>query len=46
MKYFKVTTESKVNAFGVTLFRLELTIDCKWGKAGDKGDIYQAGKKS
>ena len=35
--YFKVTTESKVNLFGITLFRLELTIDCKWGKAGDKG---------
>ena len=36
-KYFKLTTESKVNMFGITLFRIELTIDCKWGKAGDKG---------
>jgi len=37
MKYFKLTSETKVNALGITLFRLELTVDCKWGKAGDKG---------
>ena len=37
MKHFKLTNETKVNAFGVTLFRIELTIDCKWGDAGDKG---------
>ena len=36
-KYFKLTSESIVTAFGVKLFRLELTIDCKWGKKGDKG---------
>lgn len=36
-KHFKLTTESIVNAFGVKLFRVELTIDCKWGKAGEKG---------
>jgi len=36
-KYFKLTNETKVNIFGVTLFRLELTIDCKWGQKGDKG---------
>ena len=35
--YFKLTTETKVNIFGITLFRLELTIDCKHGKSGDKG---------
>jgi len=35
--YFKLTSESMVNVFGVTLFRIELTVDCKWGKAGDKG---------
>ena len=29
MKYFKLTSESKVNAFGVTLFRIELTVDCE-----------------
>ena len=34
-KYFKLTTETKVNIFGVTLFRLELTVDCRFGKAGD-----------
>lgn len=37
MKHFKLTTETKVNAWGVTLFRIELTADCKWGKKGDKG---------
>ena len=28
MKHFKLTTESKVNAFGITLFRVELIINC------------------
>ena len=37
MKHFKLTTESKVNAFGITLFRVELIINCKWGSSGDKG---------
>lgn len=37
MKYFKLTTETKVNAFGITLFRLEFIIDCVWGKIGEKG---------
>ena len=37
IKYYKLTTETKVNIFGITLFRLELTIDCKHGKAGEKG---------
>ena len=36
-KHFKLTNETKVNAFGVTLFRIECTIDCKWTKVGDKG---------
>ena len=36
-KHFKLTNETKVNAFGVTLFRIECTIDCKWAKVGDKG---------
>lgn len=35
--YFKLTAEKKVNLWGATLFRIELTIDCKWGKKGDKG---------
>ena len=34
MKHFKLTTETKVGLFGVTLFRVELTMDCKWGKIG------------
>ena len=32
--YFKLTTETKINIFGVTLYRLELKVDCKWGKKG------------
>ena len=41
MKHFKLTAEKIVNAFGVNLFRIELTIDCKWGKAGDKGGFIE-----
>jgi len=37
MKHFKLTTESKVNVFGITLFRIELTLNCKWGSKGEKG---------
>lgn len=44
MSHFKLTSESIVNAFGVKLFRIELTIDCKWGKAGDEGGFLE--KKS
>ena len=36
-KHFELTTESKVNFSGITLFRVKLTTDCKWGKAGDLG---------
>ena len=42
--YFRLTSEKMVNAFGVTLFRIELTIDCKWGKAGDKGGWIESEK--
>jgi len=44
MRHFKLTSESKINAFGVTLFRVELTVDCKWGKAGDKGGWVESEK--
>jgi len=44
MKHFKLSTESKVNSFGVTLFRIELTVDCKWGKKGDKGGWVESEK--
>ena len=37
MKHFKLTTESKVNVFGVKLFRIECTIDFKYAKKGDLG---------
>ena len=36
-KHFELTSESKVDSFGWTLFRVRLTRDCKWGKAGDLG---------
>ena len=31
-KHFELTSESKVDSFGRTLFRVKLTIDCRWGK--------------
>lgn len=37
MTQFELTSESKVNFLGITLFRIRLTADCKWGKAGDIG---------
>ena len=40
-KHFELTAESKVDSFGRTLFRVKLTIDCKWGKAGDLGGWVQ-----
>ncbi|HPQ79708.1 MAG TPA: polymer-forming cytoskeletal protein, partial [Candidatus Dojkabacteria bacterium] len=40
-KHFELTSESKVDSFGGTLFRVKLTIDCKWGKAGDLGGWVQ-----
>ena len=40
-KHFELTTESKVNFSGITLFRVKLTTDCKWGKAGDLGGWVQ-----
>jgi len=36
MKHFKLT-ENKKEVSGITLFQIELTIDCKWGKVGNKG---------
>lgn len=36
-RHFKLTNETKVNIFGVKLFRIECTMDCKWAKVGDKG---------
>ena len=35
-KHFKLTNETKT-WLGRTLYRIELTVDCKWGKVGDKG---------
>jgi hypothetical protein len=39
--HFKLTSETTENIFGTTLFRIELTIDCKWGKVGDKGGFIE-----
>jgi len=41
MKHFKLTSETKVNFLGKTLFRIELITDCKWGKIGDKGGFLE-----
>lgn len=35
-KHFKLTSEYKINCFGIKLFRIECTVDCKWAKVGDK----------
>ena len=37
MEHFKLTSETKINALGIKLFRIECIIDCKWAKVGDKG---------
>ena len=44
MKHFKLTNETIVNFLGVMLYRVELTIDCRWGKAGDKGGFVEKEK--
>jgi hypothetical protein len=36
-RHFKLTNETKINAPGITLFRIECTVDCRWAKVGDKG---------
>ena len=36
-KHFKLRTDLTKDFFGTTLYRIELTVDCKWGKAGDLG---------
>ena len=35
-KHYKLTDETKTYG-GLTLYRIELTKDCKWGKSGDVG---------
>ena len=37
MKHFKLTSETKINALGIKVFRIECIIDSKWAKVGDKG---------
>ncbi len=39
---FKLTAESKINAFGIKLFRIEATVDFKDIKKGDKGGWLEA----
>ena len=36
-KYFELTSETKVNDFGVTLHRIQCTQDTRFAKAGDLG---------
>ena len=37
MKKFKLTSNTKVNAFGVRLFQIECTVETKYAKVGDLG---------
>ena len=41
MTHYKLTDETIVNEFGTTLYRIELTKDCVWGKAGTKGGYIE-----
>ena len=34
-KYLKLTSNSKIK-YGKTLFQMEVSVDCKWGKSGTK----------
>lgn len=43
MTQYKLTEETKEYK-GITLHRIELTQDCKWGKKGDKGGWIQSEK--
>ena len=47
---FKLTTETKINAWGIKLFRIEATVDFKNGstqiKSGDKGGWVESEKTS
>ena len=40
-RHFKLTSETTVSILGTTLFRVELTIDCAFGKKGDKGGFVE-----
>ena len=41
MKHFKLNLDSKIEIYGRTLYQIELTIDCKWGKACEKGGFVE-----
>jgi YdcK Beta solenoid repeat len=41
MTHYKLTEETIVNADGITLYCIELTEDCKYGKAGTKGGYIE-----
>ena len=43
-KHFELIEESKVNDEGITLFRIKLTIDCKWGRKGTLGGWIESEK--
>lgn len=42
MKHFKLTSESKVNEFGIKLFRIVCVKECQWTSVGDKGGWVQS----
>ena len=41
MTPFKLTKIFIINNFGIKLFQIELTKDCKWGTKGDKGGYLE-----
>lgn len=41
MSHFKLRTDLTKQFLKITLYRIELTIDCKWGKKGDLGGYVE-----
>ena len=41
-KHWKLSGNTKIGISGITLFQLELTIDCKFGKSGDLGGFVES----
>ena len=41
MKHFKLSAETKIDAFGVKLFRIEATVSGIWGEVGTIGGFIE-----
>ena len=37
MKHYRIRKDLSKEYKGITLYRVELTMDCQWGKKGDLG---------